>query len=334
MVTPNNNGLAQTKPTRKKQPESENQKEIRLQRSRLMAKLRRERLRAENNAKQRQKIELLIQNNVLRQKIQNKVQELIGGPGVDDTSGIREKMNLLVSSFTSSRCTNNNATRDNGNGRSLHTVPPSPDSQLPVLPATEECNDALRQLLLYQERSMQTPQLPQGAHLHDSQQRPQRPHLNSDGPRQQQHQPQQLQLIYDQHQTLAELYSIRRQQLQQAVHSNDVEQESPCDAQRQQLSKEEQGTCHDEIALDEMQKAPDHHHQGELNGIICEEEEQLAADYRRQELRKKRQRIRQDEIALHKRHEQELQMIDYRWQQLKKEEEEVEGGGRADNAGI
>jgi len=125
-------GQAKRKPKLKKQPENANQKEMRLQRNRITAKARRDKQRAEVDAKQRQITELAIRNNVLRQKIQNKLQELIGGPGVDDKSAIREKMNLLVSSFTHGGTSS--ATQDNG--RSLDNIPPSSDSLFHVtLPA-------------------------------------------------------------------------------------------------------------------------------------------------------------------------------------------------------
>ena len=315
-VTTPNKRQAQSKPRpNKKQPENANQKEIRLQRNRSTSKARRDKQRAEVDAKQQKITEVAIKNNVLRQNIQIKFQELVGGPpGVDDTSTIREKMNVLVSSFTRGTFS---AKRENG--ESLDTIPPSSDSLLPVtsLPAIEEFNKALQLLLLQQERSKQTPQLPPGAHLHGLQQRSQRPHLDNDAPRQQQQQQQQ---IHEQHRTLVELYSIRVRQLQQqVVHSNDREQgqQSQCDAQQEQLRKEVQGTFHDEIALDQRQKSTDH--QGHLNRIICEEDLQLT-DHPRQELGKKRQKKRQDDISLHMRHKQEQHMIDYRRQQLKEKE--------------
>ena len=316
-VTTPNKEQAQIKPRPKKQPENANQKEIRLERNRRTAKARREKQLAETDAKQQKITELAIQNNVLRQKIQNKLQELVGLGVYDAASAINEKMNLLVSSFT----LGTSATRENERS-SLDGMPPS-DSLLPVASSTtEEFNKAL-QLLLQQERSKHNPQQLKDAQLHGPQQALQRPqqqqqqHLNTTSNAPQQQQQQQL-LVYDQHRTPpVELYSIRVRQLQQqVVHSNDREQQSPCYAG--------QGMCHDEIALDQKQKATDY--QGELKGILCEKDRQLA-DHRRQELRKKRQRIRQDEIALHQRHKQEQQMIDYRRQQLKEEEEEVDGGG-------
>ena len=90
-VTTPNKRQAQSKPRpNKKQPENANQKEIRLQRNRSTAKARRDKQRAEVDAKQQKITEVAIMNNILRQKIKIKFQELVGGPpGVDDTSTAR-----------------------------------------------------------------------------------------------------------------------------------------------------------------------------------------------------------------------------------------------------
>ncbi len=331
--TPNKAQAQETKPKQQKQPENANQREIRLQRNRRTTRERRDKQRAEVEAKRQQIAELAMRNDALRQKIQNKLQELAGGPGAsNDTSGIIEKMNLLVSSFTHA---GTNVTRNNG--RPLGTIPPLSDSHLPTtssLPVKEEFKQALRELLVQHIRSKQTPQElpPQHAQIHGSHQTAQtqpRPDVDNAG-RLWKHEKR------CQHQYQLQHYQPQQQPAQRLQLIHDPHR----NAQLQSLRRRGHGIWHDENALDERKKAPDY--QGVPKGGT--KEQHLSYHHQSQEPGEKRQRIRQDhEIALHQwhspDHRQDQPLIDHRWQQLKEEEEQKgddggKGGGEEQEQGM